>query len=126
MLKEVLVDICNCSPDEISDGNKKLIKSIKNLMSDRCIVQKKFNELVSKYRESIVPQVVENWHQLSKVEHGQLLKINDLFCGLHFIVGLADQAEAALKVWDKLLYNDEKVGSLAHGGTVKENQEPTD
>ena len=42
-----------------------------------------------------------------------------LLCGLHFIVGLADQGEAALKVWDKLLYEDEKVGSIKHGGHSK-------
>ena len=43
----------------------------------------------------------------------------DLFCGLHYIVGLADKAEAALKVWDKLLYDDTRVGSLCHEGYNK-------
>lgn len=49
--------------------------------------------------------------------------MNDLFCGLHYIVGLADQAGGALKVWDKLLYDDAKVGSLSQGGYIaKANQ----
>ena len=26
----------------------------------------------------------------------------DIFCGSHYIVGLADKTEGALKVWDKL------------------------
>lgn len=34
------------------------------------------------------------------------------FCGLHYIVGMADQAEAALKVYDKLLFGEVKVGSV--------------
>ena len=45
--------------------------------------------------------------------------MNDLFCGLHYIVGLADQADEALKVWDKLLYDDAKVGGLSQGGYSK-------
>ena len=42
--------------------------------------------------------------------------VNEFFCGLHFIVGLADQAEACLKVWEGMVYGDERVGTLAHGG----------
>ena len=42
--------------------------------------------------------------------------INSLFCGLHYVVGLSDQAESALKVFEKLLYPDTPVGSLADGG----------
>lgn len=35
------------------------------------------------------------------------------FCGLHFIVGMADQAEASLKVFDTHVYkNPYSVGSL--------------
>ena len=38
---------------------------------------------------------------------------------MHYIVGLADQAEAALKAWDKLLYDNAKIGSLSQGGYSK-------
>jgi len=34
---------------------------------------------------------------------------------MHYVVGLADQAEVALKCWDKLLFEETVVGSLAHG-----------
>ena len=32
-----------------------------------------------------------------------------------YAAGLADQAEAALKVWDDALYEGEAVGSVSHG-----------
>ena len=35
---------------------------------------------------------------------------------LHFLVGLADQAEDCLKVWENILYNGQNIGSLAHRG----------
>ena len=47
------------------------------------------------------------------------IKINDLFCGLHFLVSLADQTEASLKAWNGLLCDDKPVGSLANGGYSK-------
>ena len=43
-------------------------------------------------------------------------KVTEFFCGLHFLVGLADQAEACLEVWENILYNGQNNSSLAHGG----------
>ena len=41
-----------------------------------------------------------------EAEQGRIKKINFYFCGLHYVVGLADQAEGALMVFDRLLYNE--------------------
>ena len=46
-------------------------------------------------------------------------QVNEYFCALHFLVGLADQAEACCKIWDTLCFGDNKVGSLANGGYTK-------
>ena len=35
---------------------------------------------------------------------------------MHYVVGLADQTETALKAWEKLLFGEAAVGSLANGG----------
>ena len=48
-----------------------------------------------------------------------LIKVNDFFCDLHFLVGLADQTEASLKGWNRLLYDDILVGLLANAGYSK-------
>ena len=85
-------------------------------MSDRHIVQKKFNSVFQEFRANVLPDVVEGWGELDDVEKENMSKVNDFFCGMHYVVGLADQAEAALKAWDKLLWEDKLVGSLAHGG----------
>ena len=38
------------------------------------------------------------------------------FCGLHFIVALADTEEACLKLWEGVVFSDtKKFGSLNHG-----------
>ena len=60
--KEVLGDITSSVDDKNAD--KKVMKSIKNLMSECCIVQKKFNEILQTYRQSILPEVVEEWDNI--------------------------------------------------------------
>ena len=99
--------------------SNKIISSIKNIMSDRHIVQKKFNSVFQDYRASVLPNVVENWDAMNEDIQSNFIKVNDFFCGLHFLVGLADQTEASLKAWDRLLYDDRPVGSLANGGYSK-------
>ena len=34
-------------------------------MSDRCATQKKFNNLFTKFRKELLPDVIKNWENLS-------------------------------------------------------------
>ena len=97
--------------------------SIKNTMSDRHIVQKKFNRLLEEYRSEVLPDVIDEWYNMTDGEKEKMRKMNSLFCGLHYVVGLAEQAEGALKVIDKLLYDDRLFGSLSPGGSGFNNGE---
>ena len=56
---------------------------------------------------------------MKDVEQKNFNSLNDFFCGLHCLVGLADQAEASIKLWEGLLIGDAKVGSLNHGSYSK-------
>ena len=67
-------------------------------MSERCATQKKFNNLLVEYWTSIIPKIISNCDNLSKEEQDKMTNVNDFFHGLHFLVGLADQAEASLKI----------------------------
>ena len=64
----------------------------------------------------LLPQVTKNWHKLPKEDQQSQGNVNEFFCGLHFLVGLADQAEACLKLWENVLFKGQDIGSLAHGG----------
>lgn len=69
-------------------------------MSDRHSAEKLFNELLEEYRSEILPVITENWAKMNEIEKDQLTSMNNFFCGLHFIVGLADSTEAVLKQWE--------------------------
>ena len=57
----------------------KIFFSIKNLMSDRCVVQKRFNTILSQYRKEVVPAVINGWDVMTDDEKEKLLKMNDFF-----------------------------------------------
>lgn len=97
-MKEELVDIANTGKE--GNGNafvEKIVSSVKNVMSDRCTVQNRFNDL-AKYMSDIFPNVVQGWSELCETEQTKLSKMNDFFCGNHFIIGRADQDEATLNM----------------------------
>ena len=115
--KEVIGDLEKSLGENGNGFFKKGFYSIKNLMSDRCNAQKRFNELFTDFRSSVLPDIISNWNDLSLEEQEKFKIVNDFYCGLHFLVALGDQAEGALKVWENHLIEDmKKVGSLNHGG----------
>ena len=48
---------------------------------------------------------------MSENEREHLTRVNNFFCGLHYIVGLADCAEEALKAWENDNIPQEASGS---------------
>ena len=96
-LKIILSDI-NLVVGE-GTGNK-ILSCIKNTMSDRHIVEKKFNCLLEDYRAEVLPLIVSNWDMLSVDEQSNLSSLNNFFCGMHVVVGMADTASSTLLQWE--------------------------
>ena len=83
-----------------SHAGLKILSTIKNTMSDRHIVEKKFNCLLEAYRSEVLPTVIENWETLLEEQKAAMSKMNNFSCGLHFLVALADSASEVLKQWE--------------------------
>ena len=58
---------------------EKILANIKNIMSDRHIVEKKFNGLLEDYRQEILPSVVAGWDALSEEEQLNLSSLSNFF-----------------------------------------------
>ena len=80
--------------------SSKIVSNLKNTISDRHAAEKLFNELLCDFRADILPSVVKNWDELSQEEKSNFMHMNNFFCGLHFIVGLADTAEESVRLWE--------------------------
>ena len=66
----------------------------------------------------LLPQLLKIGTSFQKRTSSQVTRKcqNEFFCGLHFLVGLADQAQACLKLWENILLKGQSIGSLVHGG----------
>jgi len=52
-----------------------------------------FSQLLQEYRKDALPDVISGWNKMSQDEKYVLTRMNNFYCGLHFIFGLADAAE---------------------------------
>ena len=84
-------------------------------MADCCATPQKINNLFTKFRKELLPDVMKNWENMPNDQQQSLGNVNEFFCGLHFLVELADQAEVCLKVWENIIFKGQNVGSLLHG-----------
>ena len=78
VLPDILSEIESLQDTEKNISNK-IISSMKNIMSDRHIVQKKFNSVFQDYRVSVLPDVVENWDAMNEDIQSNFIKVNDFF-----------------------------------------------
>lgn len=100
-LIEILDDIDTvCSTLGSSKVSGKILAKLKNTMSDRHAAEKLFSHVLSEYRANILPDIISDWNGLSEEEQQQFTRMNNFYCALHFVVGLAETAEATLKVWE--------------------------
>ena len=97
--KEILSDIdsvfLSLGREAVSS---KIVSKIKNTMSDRHTAEKLFNEMLHDYRSEILPDVIVNWEELSGDEKENMTRMNNFFCGLHYLVGLAECTEEVIKI----------------------------
>ena len=114
LLTNALSDVDKTYQASGKDGvSKRILSSIKNTTSDRHIVEKKFNELLESYRAEVLPDIVEGWDSLTEDQQLSLTRMNNFFCGLHYLDGLADETLKNRKA----LINEED--SVTEAGTLR-------
>jgi len=101
-----------------SGSSNVILSKIKNTMSDRHIVEKNFNTLLEGYCLEVLPSVIDNWAELNVDEQQSISTLNNFFCGLYLLVGMADTASSTLLQWE-LTHFEESVGAAALFGSIK-------
>lgn len=100
-LQQILSDVDNV---QLATGREavssKIMYKLKNTMSDRHSAEKLFNELLQEYRAEILPTLFEDWDEMAEFEKEQMTRMNNFFCGLHYLVGLAECTDEAIKLWE--------------------------
>ena len=90
------------TPNEIEMKQGQLLKAIKNVQSDQHIVNKNYFEQLKIYRAEFQPQIIPNFNELSAEEVSKCVCMNQLFCGMHAIIGMANVCKDALKEFENV------------------------
>ena len=90
-------------------------------MSDRHIVQKNFNTLLEDYQADILPSITQDWDNLSASEQEHMSSLNNFFCGMHVLVGMADATSSTL-VQRESTHLDAPVGASASVVTASQSE----
>lgn len=104
--QQILRDIEDQATISQSDTAKKILSKITSTMSDRAATQIKFNTLLEEYRQSVLPDVVDNYEHLTEDERRSMGKLCNFFCGLHALVHMADTASSCLIETDKIVFGE--------------------
>ena len=99
-----------------SDVGNKILSNIKSTMSDRASVECSFNELLTEYRATILPTVVEGWSDLLEEEQLSMSRMYNFFCGMHLIVSMAEHTAEALKLFENSHFEGKPAGSATVAG----------
>ena len=92
----------DASSREIEMKQGQLLKAIKNVQSDRHVVNKNYFQQLKIYRASFLPKIMPNFHELSAEEVSKVVRMNQLFCGMHAIIGMANVCKDALKEFENV------------------------
>jgi len=80
-----------------------------------------FNTLLEGYRLEVLPSVIDNWNQMNTNEQQSIGTLNNFFCGLHLLVGMADTASSSLLQWEQAHF-EECVGASALPNAFKKSE----
>ena len=109
------------SNDKDTQTTSEIVMRIKSTMSDRANTEKSFNELLANYRAEILSLVVKNWEELSQKEKESMSEMYNFFCGIHFVVSMAETTSEAIRLFEKAHHKDSdlEVSENTEAGTIR-------
>ena len=66
---------------------------------------------MEEYCAQILPEVTTSWHDLSSEEQKSISCLNNFFCGLHSLFGIADVASYTLLQWEATHFSEDPAGA---------------
>ncbi|WAR29909.1 hypothetical protein MAR_003477 [Mya arenaria] len=78
-----------------------LVSTIVATMSDQGAINPIFNKQLQELRESLMPDIVENWDTYSHDTKPELCKLSNYFCKMHVFVNMANKVDKCMNVFEK-------------------------
>ena len=103
--KSILSDIDSRCEDANNKVSKEILENIFCTMSDSASTEKKFNDLLAEYKDTVSPYIRENLQNLSDAETEPVERLMCFFCGLHSLVHFAEITAASCREAEKAEFN---------------------
>lgn len=124
VLNETLRDLGQVSGSSDPENfARQMFLQLQNTMSDRASTCVKLNELISSYRNKLVPKLIENWDKLDVVQQAGHLRVRNFFCGLHLLVNFADTLSSVMKEFELTVSSGAQLGSVKTGVGFQGNRD---
>jgi len=78
----------------------RIVCSIVATMSDQSTTNPVFNRQLLELKQTLLPDVVENWDELSDVKKMEIGKISSFFCKMHIFVNMASEVDKCLAAFE--------------------------
>jgi hypothetical protein len=101
-------------PLKVREVAAELLSNVKNLMTDRHIVNKKFKELFEKARDTIFTDHLQGYTTMDNNQKERLTKLHSFYCGLHVLCNMGTIAAKSLLTFEEIaLAEGAKISSHA-------------
>ncbi len=94
-----------------------LIKTVKNTMTDRHVVNGCYIDQLREYKESLLPKITPLYHSFTAKELQDAIRINKTFCGMHAIVGMGTVSKEALTEFETIAAPDAETRGFKRAGS---------
>ena len=106
LLFKDLAEISTDDAERIDELQAQMMANIKNLMTDRHIVNKTFKDKFEEFRRDIFEKHMKDFKSLSRDQQNQLVELHGLFCGLHVLANMGTEASKALKIYEDIALSE--------------------
>ena len=107
----MMEDIAGFGADKEQNAAEIILK-VKSTISYQASTNKMLNTLPETWREELAPTVVDSWDEMSDDEKHKVMStsLTNFWCALHVLVGLSDQANKTIDLWENLVHKMQNVG----------------
>ncbi|CAC5414940.1 unnamed protein product [Mytilus coruscus] len=83
----------------------RLTCSLVSTMSDQGAANPLFNQQLKEFKESLLPDIVENWENLDNNTQAEIAKMSSFFCKMHISVNMASEVDKCLQLFESNVCN---------------------
>ena len=80
----------------------KLVTNVKNMMTDKHIVETKLGQMITEYKESVLPNVISNWNAISEEQKEHITTVHKFHCALNALANIETVCEDSIKTWEQV------------------------